>query len=260
VPREPDEDGGRLVLGLQPVREAIKRHRQALREVLVDQRPQPRLEALARFASDQGASVRRVAQSQLDRLSHGVQHQGVAAYAPPLELVPLSALSDDRELLALALDEIQDPQNFGAVIRSAVGLGQASVLWGEHASAPLTPATFRASAGAIEHARLCRVRSLTAALDELSRQAVQVVALDAQADAMLADLDLTLPTALVIGSEGHGLGRQVRKLATHSARLVDLHGIDSLNASVAAGLALYEAQRQRKKLRRSRQVTSESEG
>ncbi|HVJ21739.1 MAG TPA: RNA methyltransferase [Polyangiaceae bacterium] len=252
MPADPDAVEQRLVLGLQPVREAIKRHGAALREVLIDQRPQPRLDALARFAGDQGASVRRVPQSQLDRMSHGVQHQGVAALAPPLGLVPLSALVEEPELLALALDEIQDPQNFGAVIRSAVGLGPAFVLWGEHASAPLTPATFRASAGAIEHASLCRVRSLTTALDELSRAAVQVVALDAQADVLLADLDLKLPTVLVIGSEGKGLGRQVRKLATRAARLVDLHAVDSLNASVAAGMALYEAQRQRQKLKRSR--------
>lgn len=248
----------RVVVGLQPVREAIKRHRQALREVLIDERPQPRLEALARFASDQGAPVRRVSQSQLDRLSRGVQHQGAAALAPSLDLVPLATLVDDRELLALALDEIQDPQNFGAVIRSAVGLGPAHVLWGEHASAPLTPATFRASAGAIEYASLCRVRSLTNALGELGRNAVQVIALDAQAEVLLAEVDLTLPTVLVIGSEGRGLGRQIRKLATSSARLVDLHAIDSLNASVAAGMALYEAQRQRNKLKRSRVVTEQT--
>jgi 23S rRNA (guanosine2251-2'-O)-methyltransferase len=184
-------------------------------------------------------------------MSHGVQHQGAAALAPPLELVALAALLADRALLALALDEIQDPQNFGAVIRSAVGLGPAFVLWGEHASAPLTPATFRASAGAIEHALLCRVRSLTTALGELRDAGTQVVALDAQADKLVLDLDLTLPTVLVIGSEGRGLGRQVRKIATDAARLVDLHGVDSLNASVAAGMALYEAQRQRQKLKKS---------
>ncbi|HEV8246033.1 MAG TPA: RNA methyltransferase [Polyangiaceae bacterium] len=243
MPERPDET--RLVLGLQPVREAIKRHRQALREVLVDERAQPRLEALARFAVDQGATVRRVSASVLDRLSRGVQHQGAAATAPALELLPLASLLGQVELLALALDEIQDPQNFGAVIRSAVGLGGATVLWGENASAPLTPATFRASAGAIEHANLCRVRSLTTALSELAAAGIQVIALDAQAPERLSALDLTGPTVLVIGSEGHGLARQVRRTATHSARLLDLHAVDSLNASVAAGIALYEVQRQR---------------
>jgi 23S rRNA (guanosine2251-2'-O)-methyltransferase len=234
----------RLVLGLQPVREAIRRHREALTEVLVDARPQPRLEALARFARDQGAPVRRVPERELDRLSRGVHHQGVAAYAPPLELVGLESLLDDPALLGLALDEIQDPQNFGAVIRCAVGLG-AAVIWGEHASAPLTPATFRASAGAIEHARLCRVRSLAGSLTKLAEGGVQVVALDANAPERLSDLDLRPKTVLVIGSEGSGLGRQVRRVATRVARLVDLETIDSLNASVAAALALYEARRQR---------------
>jgi 23S rRNA (guanosine2251-2'-O)-methyltransferase len=234
----------RLVLGLQPVREAIKRHREALQEVLVDARPQPRLEALARFARDQGAQVRRVPERDLDRLSRGVHHQGVAAYAPPLELTRLDTLLEDPALLGLALDEVQDPQNFGAVIRCAVGLG-AAIIWGEHASAPLTPSTFRASAGAIEHARLCRVRSLTSSLTTLAESGVQVVALDANAPDRLSDLDLRERTVLVIGSEGAGLGRQVRRVATRAARLVDLQAIDSLNASVAAALALYEARRQR---------------
>lgn len=232
------------MLGLQPVREAIKRHRDALIEVLVDERSQPRLEALARFARDQGAPVRRVPERELDRLSRGVHHQGVAAYAPPLTLTPLQTLLDDPALLALALDELQDPQNFGAVIRSAVGFG-ASVIWGEHASAPLTPATFRASAGAIEHARLCRVRSLTGALTQLAESGAQVVALDANAPERLSELDLGARTVLVIGSEGSGLTKQVRRVATRVARLWDLEAIDSLNASVAAALALYEARRQR---------------
>ncbi len=235
----------RLVLGLQPVREAIKRHGRALHEVLIDARSQPRLEALARFAADQGAAVRRVPAQELDRLSRGVHHQGAAASAPPLELVSLEALLERKQLLALALDEIQDPQNFGAVIRSAVGLGPAAVLWGEHASAPLTPATFRASAGAIEHATLCRVRSFTNALTDLAAGGAQVIALDAQAPELLSQIDLRGPTVLVIGSEGHGLGRQVRRLATRTARLAELHHVDSLNASVAAAVALYESQRQR---------------
>ncbi len=133
---------------------------------------------------------------ELDRLSRGVHHQGAAAFAPPLSLVSLDTLIEDPALLGLALDEVQDPQNFGAVIRCAVGLG-AAVIWGEHASAPLTPATFRASAGAIEHARLCRVRSLTSSLTTLAESGAQVVALDANAPDRLSDLDLRARTVLV---------------------------------------------------------------
>jgi len=237
----------RLVVGVQPVREAIRRHGAALREVLIDEKSSPKLEALARFAADQAVPrVQRVRRAELDRLSHGVSHQGVAAHAPELELVELSALAADPALVGIALDSIQDPHNFGAVIRSAVALGGAAVVWGEHASAPLTPATFRASAGAIEHARLCRVSSLTQAVAELA-QSVQVVGLDAQAPARLADVDLTRPTVLVLGGEGEGLGRAVRRSCTTLASLGGMASVDSLNASVAAGIALYEALRQRGK-------------
>jgi 23S rRNA (guanosine2251-2'-O)-methyltransferase len=238
----------RLVVGLQPVREAIRRHGAALREVFIDEKASPKLEALARFAGDQKVPrVHRVRRAELDRFSHGVAHQGVAAFAPELDLANLDALAQDPTLVAIALDSIQDPQNFGAVVRSAVALHGAAVIWGAHASAPLSPATFRASAGAIEHARLCRVPSLTEALGALKDQGARVVGLDATAPTRLADLDLTGPTVLVLGGEGEGLGRAVRRSCTTLAALGGMASVDSLNASVAAGIALYEVLRQRVK-------------
>jgi 23S rRNA (guanosine2251-2'-O)-methyltransferase len=241
-------DAVRLVLGLQPVREAVKRHGAALLEVLIEDKPSPKLEALSRFATDQSvARIRRVSRSELDRLSHGVHHQGVAARAPALELLPLDALIADEQLVAIALDSIQDPHNFGAVIRCAVALGNAAVIFGEHAAAPLTPATFRASAGAIEHARLCRVRSLGDALATLHAAAVRVVGLDAQAPGPLSAADLRGPSVLVLGSEGEGLGRGIKRHCTELATLGAPRTIDSLNASVAAGIALYEVVNQRLK-------------
>lgn len=236
----------RLVVGLQPVREAIRRHGAALREVLIEEKASPKLEALARFASDQSVPrVLRVRRGDLDRLSRGVAHQGVAAHAPELELVALDSLAGDPGLVALALDSLQDPQNFGAVVRSAVALGGAAVVWGAHASAPLTPATFRASAGAIEHARLCRVPSLAEAVSAMSERGVQVVGLDATAPLRLREVDLTGPTLLVLGGEGEGLSRTVRRRCSTLAGLAGMASVDSLNASVAAGIALYETLRQR---------------
>jgi 23S rRNA (guanosine2251-2'-O)-methyltransferase len=230
---------------LQPVREAIRAHGAALSSVVVEARDVPRLEALVRFAQDQGVTVTRAPRQELDRITGGAMHQGVIAWAPPIELADIEAILADERLLAVALDEIQDPQNFGALVRSAVGIAGAALLWGEHASAPLSLATFRASAGAIEHARLCRVRSLTQTLVDAASRAVQVVALDAQADVPLRDLDLTLPTILVIGSEHTGIRKGVRRACTVSAHLVRPGSIDSLNASVAAGIALYECAVQR---------------
>jgi 23S rRNA (guanosine2251-2'-O)-methyltransferase len=239
---------GRLVLGLQPVREAVRRHGSALHEVLIDERDSPKLEALARFATDHAVPrVTRVSRAELDRLAQGVAHQGAAARAPELELVEFETLAAEPGLLGIALDSLQDPQNFGAVVRSAVALGGAAIIWGEHASAPLTPATFRASAGAIEHARLCRVPSLHSALATLAESGASVVGLDPTAPKRLSELDLTGPTVLVLGGEGEGLSRAVRRSSTALAALGGLASIDSLNASVAAGIALYEVLSQRLK-------------
>jgi 23S rRNA (guanosine2251-2'-O)-methyltransferase len=233
---------------LQPVREAIRVHRDAVVRVAIDARSNPTLEAVARFATDQGISdVVRLSRGELDSLTRGTTHQGVLCWAPELVLHPISDLVGKPDLLALALDAIQDPQNFGAMIRSAVGVAGAKVMWGEHASAPLSLSTFRASAGAIEHATLCRVPSLVNALTELKAGGAEVVGLDAQVPDLLSDIDLTKPLVLVIGSEHEGLNRAVRRTCTKLARLAVGARVDSLNASVAAGIALYEAANQRAK-------------
>ncbi len=232
----------RLVTGLQPVREAIRVHGQKLERVLVESGGGPQIEGVARFATDRGAKVQRVSRSELDRLSKGARHQGAIAYAPELVLASLDALARDlaRDAVVVALDEIEDPQNFGAVIRSAVALGATAIVWPEHHAAPLSPATFRASAGAIEHARLCRVASLPVALDRLREAGASVLGLDANADHDVREAKLEGPVVLVVGAEGKGLRRAVKRACTELARLPMRGPIDSLNASVAAGIALYE--------------------
>lgn len=232
-------DSARLVLGLQPVREAIRVHRSSMLRVAIDDRNLPRLAALERFASDQGVrEIRRVARQELDRLAHGVEHQGVVALAPPLSFADWDEVLVDPKLLAIALDQIQDPQNFGAIVRSAVAVAGAPVLFGSHRAAPLTAATFRASAGAIEQATLCCVNSIRQALLAARDAGVSVIGLDAQAPHALAELDLTGPTVLVVGSEHEGMAKGVRAACSLFARLPSSGRLDSLNASVAAGIAL----------------------
>jgi len=239
----------RLVVGLQPVREAIRIHRAGVRKLCVDARSNPRVQAMERFARDQGIGhIERLDRGQLDRLAGGTEHQGFICWAPPLEFSSLDSLVGDTGLLALALDEIQDPQNFGAIVRCAVGIANAAVIWGEHASAPLTPATFRASAGAIEQARLCRVGSLRDALNQFRDAGVRVIGLEARAPEPLHEQCLSGPTVLVLGSEHHGLGRAVRAACTGFGRLLLSGRLDSLNVSVAAGIALHSVQIYRSKL------------
>ncbi|HVH47891.1 MAG TPA: TrmH family RNA methyltransferase, partial [Labilithrix sp.] len=152
--------------------------------MLVEERGGPQIEAVARFATDRGASVVHVPRGELDRTAKGARHQGAIAFAPELQLVGIDELANElaNDTVIVALDEIEDPQNFGAVVRSAVALGATAIVWPAHHAAPLSPATFRASAGAIEHARLCRVSALPTALDRLREAGATVVGLDANAE------------------------------------------------------------------------------
>lgn len=236
--------GRRLITGVQPVREALKAHQGKLDEVWL-LRDTPRLSGLQRLAEAVNVAIRFVGPGELDKASRGAQHQGALTWAPPLELAEWADVLERGTTVAVALDRIVDPQNFGAIVRSSVALGRAPVLWPEAASAPLSPAMFRASAGAIEHATLCRVRSLPEALQRAREKGFTVVGLDGQAEQTLGDVDLRGPTLIVLGSEAEGMGRAVRKACTHVARLSQDPILDSLNASVAVAIALYEAQRQR---------------
>jgi 23S rRNA (guanosine2251-2'-O)-methyltransferase len=230
------------------VREAIRAHESRLERVIVEaagSEPSPQLEALARFARDHGAQVDREPRTELDRMAHGARHQGAIALAPDLEILPLNRIQLGEDALVVALDEVQDPQNFGAIIRSAVAMGATAVVWPEHRSAPLSPATFRASAGAVEHAKLCRVAALPSALAALQSRGMAVVGLDMTADGPIDEVDLSGSVVLVVGAEGRGLRRTVKHACASLARLRMPGPIDSLNVAAAVAIALHEAVRQR---------------
>jgi len=243
----------RLVLGLQPARELLRVRPEEVVEVLVDDKGGPKVEGLERLAASRGVSLRRTSTRELDRIAKGGRHQGVIATAAELPVLDKDDLleavdawpTDAPSPVVLALDGVMDPQNFGASVRSAVALGADFVIWPEHSSAPLSPAMFRASAGAVEHARLTRVHALPEVLRELRARAFEVVVLDPRGTMELSEVDLTLPCVLVIGAEDKGSRGPVKRESTRQARLPITDRIDSLNASVAAAVALYEARRQR---------------
>lgn len=236
-------------MGIQPVREVIRARSSKVHEVLLEEGKNPKLDGLSKLASDNGAVVRRVPSRELDRIAKGGRHQGVIATADDLRVLAKEELLGDLEgaeaPLVLILDGIMDPQNFGAAVRGAVALGARHVVWPEHASAPLSPAMFRASAGAVEHARLARVRALPDLIHDLVDRGFTVVVLDAKGESDIANVDLRGPVAIVVGSEDKGSRGAVRRAATTLARLPMTSTIDSLNASVASAIALYEVRRQR---------------
>jgi 23S rRNA (guanosine2251-2'-O)-methyltransferase len=179
----------------------------------------------------------------------GDHHQGVVAEAEPFSYAHLDdLLSNSPQLpLFLALDSLQDPQNFGTLLRTAQAVGTHGVLIPEHRAVGVTPAVSNASAGAVEHLRVARVTNLARSLGQLKSSGVWVYGLTVDAAADYWDVDLSGPLALVVGSEGSGLGRLVRETCDVLVRIPMADAaIQSLNASVAGSLVLYEAFRQRR--------------
>lgn len=208
----------------QPVRELLAEAE--ARRVPVEFVPRARLDAAAPHHQGVLAEVEPFAYTPFERLLH--QLRG-ARYAP----------------LVLALDHVQDPQNLGALLRTACALGASGAILPERRAAEITPAAAKASAGAVEHLPIARVTNLVRALEDLKELGLWVVGLDARADEPLWEVDLTGPTVLVVGSEGEGLSRLVREHCDFVARVPMTGPMESLNVTVAGSLALYEALRQR---------------
>ncbi len=183
---------------------------------------------------------------ELDKLTQGARHQGVVAIASDYPYASMPDLLRDvgEGALVVALDEITDPHNVGAIVRSAVAFGADGVLIGKHRSAQVTPAVVRASAGATEHARIIQVTNLQKALIQLKDEGFWIIGLDGAADQEFHDVRRDLGrVVLVIGAEDKGLKRLVRQRCDMIVRIPLAGPIESLNASVAAAIAIYELSR-----------------
>ncbi len=184
----------------------------------------------------------------LDQMTYGVPHQGVVLDADPIPMVPLDLWLKRQEArphsCALLLDGIEDPHNFGAVIRSAAAFGASGVLFGKDRSAPLSTAAMKAAAGAAEYMDLIQITNLSRGLGQLKEAGFWVSGLDAQGDRLLWEADLRGKSLIVVGSEGDGMHRLVRESCDFLVRIPIEGAISSLNASVSAAIALSEWKRQ----------------
>lgn len=245
----PRREPGERLYGRNAVRESLRARRRGFRRLLVASgtgRGGAVGEILGRCA-ELGVPVEEVEREGLDDLTGGANHQGVCLLASPY---PYDSLDELRrrtgEPLYLVLDSLQDPQNLGTVLRTAEGVGASGVIVPEHRAAGVTPAVVNASAGAVEHLRIAQVVNLARALGALKDAGVWVVGLEAAPGAApLWDVRLDGPLALVVGGEGEGIRRLVLEACDVVARLPLLGRVESLNASVAAAVALYEALRRR---------------
>lgn len=233
-----------VIYGIQPTLEALRAGR--VTAVAISTRRAAGLSELVRLAERRQVRLRRVEPAELDRLAAGGVHQGVVATADPLDACTVSDLvaAGDPPLLVV-LDGIEDPRNLGAIARAAEAAGAAGMIVQKRRTAPVSPVALKASAGALAHLPVVPVVNVARALEELKAAGVWTVGLDAGAGRTLFEIDLRLPVAFVVGAEGRGLRRLVRERCDWAAALPMRGRIGSLNAAVAAGVALFEAVRQR---------------
>jgi 23S rRNA (guanosine2251-2'-O)-methyltransferase len=237
-----------ILYGKNPVLEALRSGRPARKLVVAaGTREEPRLDEILALAVERAIPVEESPRRRLDDIAHTEHHQGVAGYfhsRPPVHLDDLIAGASAPGLL-LVLDGIQDPQNLGALTRTADAAGADGIVVARDRAAGVTGAAAKASAGATEWVPVCTVPNLAQALTRLGDAGYWRVGLAAEAEQRYDTVDYTSPLALVVGAEGSGLRTLTRQRCDALVSLPMLGHVGSLNAGVAGGLLLYEAARQR---------------
>jgi 23S rRNA (guanosine2251-2'-O)-methyltransferase len=237
------------IYGINPVLEALRAGR--VTAVRVSPRADDRVTEIVRLAAARGIPVQRVGGAELDRAAGGSKHQGVVAdLQPPEASLTVEDLVEGASAVPLlvVLDGIEDPHNVGAILRSVDAAGADGVVRQSRRAAPLDGAAAKASAGAVSHVRIAEVVNIARALEALKRAGVWTVGLAGDVQKPYTELDLTLPTAFVVGAEGEGLRRLVRERCDWLVSIPMAGRVQSLNVSVATGIALFEAVRQRRQL------------
>jgi 23S rRNA (guanosine2251-2'-O)-methyltransferase len=241
-----------LLRGIHAVREALAAGRALDRIVIAKGRHGERIEEIVQLARRAGVPVRFEERAQLDRQALGAEHQGIVAFtsakqAATLEdLLAKTSATQAHQGLIVLLDGIEDPQNLGAIVRTALAAGADGVVIPERRAAGLTEGVERASAGALAHLPVARVTNLARAMEELKAAGYWIVGLDERAEKNYTEADFTGAVGIVLGSEGKGLHELVRKNCDFLVSLPTTGPVKSLNVSVAAGVVLFEALRQRR--------------
>jgi len=237
--------------GIHAVKEALEAQRPIDRISIAKGRQDTRIEEIVQLARKQSIPVRFEERNQLDRLANSRDHQGVVALtaaraAATLDDILTNANPARGQIgLIILLDGIEDPHNLGAIVRTALAAGAYGVVIPERRAAGLTDTVARASAGALAHLPVVRVTNLARAMEELKEAGYWLVGLDEHADKTYTEVDYRSPVGIVLGSEGQGLHELTRKRCDFVVSLPTTGPIKSLNVSVAAGVVLFEAVRQR---------------
>jgi 23S rRNA (guanosine2251-2'-O)-methyltransferase len=236
------------IYGINPVIEALRARR--VTAIRVSPRADERLTAVMRLAEERNVPVRRVTTDELDRLAASARHRHQGVIADVADATPFSVedlvLGAKGAALIVVLDGIEDPQNVGAIIRTVDAAGADGVVRQSRHAARLDGAAATASAGAVSHVKIAEVVNIARALEDLKQAGIWTVGLAGDAPRRYDQIDLTLPTAVVVGAEGSGLRRLVRERCDWLVSIPMQGHVQSLNVSVAAGIAIFEAIRQRR--------------
>lgn len=242
-----------MLYGVHPVFEALRAgRRNIMRVYLSGEKTTGRLGELVQRADASNIPVEKIEAARLESMTGSALHQGVGARAGPFPLTEASTLVRDAKSsggdpFLLLLDNVIDPHNLGALVRTALCVGVDAVLTPKDRSASPTPAVSKASAGALEHIRLARVTNMANTIKALKKKGLWIAGLDIDSDRSVYDSDLTGPIALVVGGEEKGIRPLVRKHCDFLLSIPQTGQIDSLNASVAGAVVMYEVFRQRYK-------------
>lgn len=249
---------GAVLYGINPILEALRKRGRRIEALYIQRgRGGRQIQEILQLGRDSEVNVSFETKEVVDRISGTTKHQGVVGR---VSITPYSLLEEvltragerSEPPFLFLLDGIEDPRNLGAIIRTGEAAGCHGIIIPQRRAAGLTATVAKVSAGAVEHLPVVRVVNLTGAIGELKREGVWVYALDAHAEKSYLEEDYRGPVALVIGGEGGGVGRTVRKMCDVSISIPLFGRISSLNASVAAGIVAYEVVRQRLTKRESR--------
>ncbi len=235
-----------LIYGIHAVAEALKARR--VSRLVHVRGAGARVDALIARAHALRIPIETIDRQAMEKVSRGGVHQGVAADLEALAAYTVEELVEQAEgpPLLVVLDSVEDPQNVGAILRSVDGAGGHGVVRQARHAAPLDGATAKASAGAVHHVKIATVVNIARTIEELKGMGVWTVGLAGEAGDAYDSLDYTLPTAFVVGAEGEGLRRLVRETCDRLVRIPMAGQVESLNVSVAAGIVMFEAARQRR--------------
>lgn len=238
--------------GRNPVLEALKSDAEIDKIYVMNHFKDPILYQIVKLANEKKIPVSRVEKQKLDRMSEVKNHQGVIAAVSQAKYVSVqeileSAYEKGKNPFLVILDGIEDTHNLGAIVRSAECAGCDGVIIPKRRAAGVNSGAYKASAGAVNYMKIARVTNLNTTILELQEQGVMIVGTDAGANMSYKDPDLTVPLAIVIGSEGYGMSEHVKQKCDTLVSLPILGHVNSLNASVCAGIMIYEALDQRMK-------------